>query len=63
MLEAGDKVNVYYDPITQTQLEGQATLLEQVLPDHGDGLSMWMVEFDDAPDEVYQRTIRECGEE
>lgn len=59
MLKIDDKTIVYHDPITLTEPEGSATLKEQIRPDTGDGLSMWMVEFDDEPGELFQRTIKE----
>ncbi len=60
MLMIGDKVNIYQLPITQEQLEGQATLRELRKPDDtGDGLSIWMVEFDNEPGELYPRTVFE----
>ena len=44
-MKHGDRVRVYEDPITCTRLEGVAHLVEQVRPDEGDGLSMWIVRF------------------
>ena len=49
------KAKVYYDPITRQEEEGIAELLEEVRPDHGDGLSMWIVTFDGEME--VQRTV------
>ena len=49
------KAKVYYDPITRQEEEGIAELLEEVRPDYGDGLSMWIVTFDGEMEA--QRTI------
>lgn len=48
-LEAGDKVNIYEDPITEQRREGQARLVECMDRDaHGDGrMERWIVDFGD----------------
>ena len=57
-MKKGDRVKIYQKPITRESYEGEATLVEQVRPDVGDGLSIWLVHFDnDYPGEHYQRTI------
>ncbi len=57
-MEAGDRVKIYHDPITERDVEGWAVLIEEYLPDVGDGLSMWFVHFEeDYPEETYLRTI------
>jgi hypothetical protein len=56
-LEQGQIVEIYQDPITQADLEGKALLVEEHRPDEGDGLVMWVVEFEDEPGVEYIRTI------
>ena len=46
-MKQGDKVMIYEDPITRQKPEGTATLLEEYKPDIGDGLSIWVVRFED----------------
>ena len=53
----GKIVNIYQDPITQSNLEGEAKLIKEYRPDEGDGLSMWIVEFLDEPGNVFIRII------
>ena len=55
-MNAGDKVNIYQDPINKKDLEGEATLVNEFRPDHGDGLSIWIVKFP-GDDGEYARTI------
>ncbi len=50
-------VMVYQDPITKLDPEGEAILIEPVKFDNEDDLSIWMVQFNDAPEYNYQRTI------
>lgn len=57
MLQEGQAVSIYQDPITQKDFEGKAILVEQYRPDEGDGLSMWVVKFEDEPETEYVRTI------
>ena len=62
MMKKGDVVKVYQKPITEEDFEGWATLVQQVRPDVGDGLSMWEVYFLDQrnsfrPRDTYLRTI------
>ena len=56
-MKAGDKIKIYGKPVTREDFEGDATLIEEYLPDEGDGLSMWVVTFDDSPGVQYLRTI------
>jgi hypothetical protein len=49
------KATIYQDPITKQDKEGVAELLEEVLPDAGDGLSLWIVTFDGEME--VQRTV------
>ena len=37
-------VNIYYDPITECQIEDKALLIQK-LSDLGDGLELWSVKF------------------
>lgn len=56
-MQEGDKVQVYQNPVTRQNPEGEAKLVRLYRPDEGDGLSMWWVEFDDEPGQEYMRTI------
>ena len=56
MLKKGDRVQIYENPITEEQLEGEAILVSRYRPDTGDGLSMWEVMFD-SEEETVLRTI------
>jgi hypothetical protein len=58
MLQRGDTVTIYFDPITRENAEGEALLIKQYREDHGDGLSLWVVRFwdDDLSGEVI-RTV------
>ena len=57
-MKPGDKVKIYQDPITKQDFEGYAILqAEYRTDDTGDGLSMWVVTFEDEPEQVYTRTI------
>lgn len=56
-MQPGDIVMIYQDPITQKDPEGRATLVRQISPDEGDGLSRWVVRFWDDPEACYVRTI------
>lgn len=61
-MKKGDIVNIYQDPITQTDLEGEARLIEEFSPDVGSGLSIWTVEFLDDPGYGYSlRAIYQNG--
>ncbi len=53
----GDIMPVYQKPLTGQQLEDYATLIKEIKPDDGDGLSSWLVEFLDETGNYYQRTI------
>ena len=55
-MRKGDKVRVYQKPLTSEDFEGVAALVEQVRPDDGDGLSIWLVQFE-GEEEYYQRCI------
>ncbi len=55
-MKKGDKVNVYYDPITMNSLEGEATLVKLVWAQSGDSIERWHVKFPDG--DVVMRTIR-----
>ena len=58
-MKKGQVVKIYYDPITQKELEGKARLIRQYRPDSGDGLEMWECRFSDARGEpVVLRTIK-----
>lgn len=59
MLNVGDKVTIYSQPLTEENPEGDAILREQRIPDRGDGLSIWLVEFENEPGALYQRTVLE----
>lgn len=61
MLEKGDRVTIYEDPVTCEKPEGIAVLVRQLNSDDGDGLERWEVIFDDEH-EAYARTInvRKC---
>jgi hypothetical protein len=61
MITKRQKVTIYDDPITGNRPEGRATLIEQTHEDTGDGLSIWLVEFDGAPGHQYQRTVNEVN--
>ena len=37
-------VNIYYDPITQNQIEDKATLIEKIA-ELGDGMEIWRVKL------------------
>jgi hypothetical protein len=61
MMKAGDTVNIYEDPITQTSLEGRAVLVSKVKDDMGiiDGvyrMERWAVRFEGEQDK-YERSI------
>lgn len=57
-LKEGMVVNVFQKPIEGEQFEGKATLNELYRPDEiGNGLSEWLVEFQDEPGAEYARTI------
>lgn len=56
-MQPGDIVMIYQYPITQEDPEGRATLVRQISPDEGDGLSRWAVRFFDDPETCYSRTI------
>jgi hypothetical protein len=56
-MEPGQKVMVYEDPVTKTDEEGVATLIELYRRDCGDGLELWVVRFDDEPDRTFTRTV------
>ena len=61
-MKKGDLVKVYQKPVEQEEFEGWAVLIEEYLPDEGDGLSMWEVAFLGQhiclnPTETYLRTI------
>ena len=52
-MKPGDKVKIYADPITKQDYEGEAVLMaEYRTDDTGDGLSMWIVIFDDEPEQL-----------
>ncbi len=51
-------VAVYYDPYTQEDLEGYAELKRFVRSDVENCFEWWNVEFDDEPDELYERMIK-----
>ena len=59
-MKEGDIVNVYEDPRTQEQLEGEACLIHK-LGDYGryDGcmVERWEVEFREEPGETFERLI------
>ena len=61
MLKAGQVVRVFDNPITGDGLEGKAQLIEQSHHDDGDGLSIWFVEFLDAPEKQFQRAVNEAN--
>ena len=62
-LKVGDKVKIYSDPFTQEDLEGEATLMDVIIPLDEFGHSQWGVHFDgDDPGEVYSRLIDEREE-
>ena len=57
-LKPGMKVKIYQRPVARADFEGEATLISEYRPDNGDGLSLWIVNFDgDYPDETYVRAI------
>lgn len=56
MLERGDRVMIYEDPVTCEKKEGIATLVRQLNTDDGDGFERWEVIFDNEH-ESYPRTI------
>jgi len=56
-MQPGDIVMIYQYPVTQTDPEGRATLVREISPDEGDGLSRWVVRFWDEPESCYARTI------
>jgi len=60
MFESGQTVNIYQKPLTGEKYEGRAMLVEQYRPDEGDGLSMWIVQFD-GDDGTYLRTVNEAN--
>jgi len=51
-MKAGDTVTIYHDPISKTNAEGQAVLVE-----HIDNTLFWNVEFTDEPGETYLRQL------
>lgn len=55
-LITGMRVPIFSKPITSEDFEGWAMLCVKVRQDEGDGLSMWIVEFDNRPGH-YLRTI------
>lgn len=59
-MKPGDTVTVYRDPITRQIVEGEATLVEQVLRTDLEGYSSWRVRFDDISG-VVCRTIYKEG--
>ncbi len=66
MIEVGDRIKIYTDPITKTRLDGVAVVRE--INDRKDcqGYGVQyraMVEFDDEPGEIYGRWIYEDEEE
>jgi hypothetical protein len=57
-LKKGDIVKIYQDPVTKTDYEGEAELIELYRENVGDGLEIWVVHFlNDYPNETYIRTI------
>lgn len=58
-MQIGDRVKVYTDPITETDAEGEAMLLNEKRIDEFNGLALWLVHFVNDPDgEVYRRWIK-----
>jgi len=56
-MNKGDIVKIYQMPISREDYEGEAKLISIYREDHGDGLTMWEVEFLDEPGNTYCRTI------
>ncbi len=56
-LEKGTFVNVWEDPLSGIKLEGEAKLIEEYRPDEGDGLSLWVVQFEGVGEPEVLRTI------
>ena len=56
-MKKGDVVSIYQDPITQTKLEGKATLIKRhkhgLFSERVLGLERWLVRFEDG-DEVWR---------
>ena len=44
-MKKNDVVRIYEDPVTCENFEGNAILIDEYRSDHGDGLSLWSVEF------------------
>lgn len=57
MLKPNQTVMIYEYPITKEKPEGKAKLLKLYKPDEGDGLSLWLVCFEDEPNSKYVRTV------
>lgn len=55
-LEEGTLVRVYQKPLTGENAEGVARLVENISPDDGNGISVWMVVFT-GENQPYRRTI------
>jgi hypothetical protein len=47
-MESGDHITIYKDPVTKTQLEGMATLVERLPsnPHHVGYVEVWYVRMD-----------------
>lgn len=61
-LVKGEQVSVFVDPLTETQLEGLASLItpHDAVPVNDDGTENWFVRFPDAPGK-YLRRVRPPG--
>ena len=53
-MESGDHITIYKDPVTKTQPEGRATLVEKLPsnPHHVEYLEVWYVTMDTGEDKV-----------
>ncbi len=59
-MKPGDTVRIYCNPFNNTNCEGNARLIEQLIPVNIDGQSFWSVNFEeDQPEDYYHRWINE----
>jgi hypothetical protein len=61
-MKPGTIVNIFLDPVEQTTIEGQATLI--ALKENFGIVQLWYVEFHDLPDHIYERLLKtqSCNE-
>lgn len=59
-MKPGDNVKIYCNPFNNTDFEGNARLIKELIPVNIDGQSFWSVNFEnDQPEDYYSRWINE----